>query len=134
MMISDLPVELQNKIMFYALEHPCAKMIKNQIQILTKKMPFNDMSYFIDNGLFVSGTKYFGKYQFWFKRPKIVGRWCGICVSTADILKDDRTDYGRRPITFGKLLDYLSYLSLNDIEQTWLRQRVKTTNNSLVLL
>ena len=31
MMISNLPVELQNKIMFYTLEHPCAKMIKNQI-------------------------------------------------------------------------------------------------------
>ena len=28
MMISDLPVELQNKIFFYCAEHPCAKMIK----------------------------------------------------------------------------------------------------------
>ena len=28
MMISDLPVELQNQIFFYYAEHPCAKMIK----------------------------------------------------------------------------------------------------------
>ena len=28
-MISDLPVELQNKILLYAAEHPCAKMIKD---------------------------------------------------------------------------------------------------------
>ena len=30
-MISNLPVELQNKIFFYAAEHPCAKMIKRHI-------------------------------------------------------------------------------------------------------
>ena len=30
MMISDLPVELQSKIMFYTLEHPCARMIKDE--------------------------------------------------------------------------------------------------------
>ena len=29
MMISNLPVELQNKIFFYAAEHPCAKIIKS---------------------------------------------------------------------------------------------------------
>ena len=27
--IENLPLELQNKIMFYVLEHPCAKMIKS---------------------------------------------------------------------------------------------------------
>ena len=32
-MISNLPVELQNKIFFYAAEHPCAKMIKKHIEI-----------------------------------------------------------------------------------------------------
>ena len=26
--IQDLPIELQNKIFYYAAEHPCAKMIK----------------------------------------------------------------------------------------------------------
>ena len=31
MMISDLPLELQNKIFFYAAEHPCAKMIKQKM-------------------------------------------------------------------------------------------------------
>ena len=31
MMISNLPVELQSKIMFYTLEHPCARMIKSRI-------------------------------------------------------------------------------------------------------
>ena len=31
MMISDLPQELQNKIFFYAAEHPCAKMIKQKM-------------------------------------------------------------------------------------------------------
>ena len=30
-MISDLPIELQNKIMFYVLEHPCATMLKEYI-------------------------------------------------------------------------------------------------------
>ena len=29
-MISNLPVELQNKIFLYAAEHPCAKMIKQK--------------------------------------------------------------------------------------------------------
>lgn len=28
MNIQDLPTELQNKIFYYAAEHPCAKMIK----------------------------------------------------------------------------------------------------------
>ena len=31
MMISNLPVELQNKIFFYYAEHPCAKMIKQKM-------------------------------------------------------------------------------------------------------
>ena len=31
MMISNLPLELQNKIFFYATEHPCAKMIKQKM-------------------------------------------------------------------------------------------------------
>ena len=30
MMISNLPVELQNKILFYCAEHPCSKMIKDE--------------------------------------------------------------------------------------------------------
>ena len=29
MNIQDLPIELQNKIFYYAAEHPCAKMIKD---------------------------------------------------------------------------------------------------------
>ena len=33
MMISNLPVELQNKIFCYAAEHPCAKMIRKHLGI-----------------------------------------------------------------------------------------------------
>ena len=42
MMISNLPLELQNKIMFYVLEHPCAKMIKDECikQGLSEKHEF----------------------------------------------------------------------------------------------
>jgi hypothetical protein len=29
MNIQDLPTEIQNKIFYYAAEHPCAKMIKD---------------------------------------------------------------------------------------------------------
>jgi hypothetical protein len=40
MMISDLPVELQNKIFFYAAEHPCAKIIKQQCDYIFNKSIF----------------------------------------------------------------------------------------------
>ena len=55
MMISDLPVELQSKIFYYYAEHPCAKMIKEQIAVLTKyeSCP-NIVSRGIDYGCFIS--------------------------------------------------------------------------------
>ena len=36
-MISDLPVELQNKIFFYAAEHPCATIIRRHIEITNEE-------------------------------------------------------------------------------------------------
>ena len=36
----DLPVELKNKIFFYATEHPCAKIMKDARE--THRMFFND--------------------------------------------------------------------------------------------
>ena len=35
--ISDLPVELQNKIFFYAAEHPIAKIVRKHIEITEEK-------------------------------------------------------------------------------------------------
>ena len=133
-MISNLPVEIENVIFYYCAEHPCAKMIEKQIHILTKDLGNQETSYIIDNGLFVRGTHYFETYTSSFKKTKIVNRWSGICDALADTLAYKYTNFGRRPITFGKLLDYLSCLRLNDIEKTWLRQRIKITNNSLVLI
>ena len=42
MMISDLPIELQSKIMFYTLEHPCARMIKSRIIMKFLKHKYHD--------------------------------------------------------------------------------------------
>ena len=42
MMISNLPVELQSKIMFYTLEHPCARMIKSRIIMKFLKHKYHD--------------------------------------------------------------------------------------------
>ena len=45
MMISNLPVELQNKIFFYCAEHPCAKIMK-----IYYRRDFRDFKEFKDKG------------------------------------------------------------------------------------
>ena len=44
MNIQDLPIELQNKIFYYAAEHPCAKMIKD----IYKEKHIHDVEYVLD--------------------------------------------------------------------------------------
>ena len=46
MNIQDLPTELQNKIFYYAAEHPCAKMIKdiNKEKIISELECHTDMN------------------------------------------------------------------------------------------
>ena len=44
MNIQDLPTELQNKIFYYAAEHPCAKMIKD----IYKEKHIPDVDYALD--------------------------------------------------------------------------------------
>ena len=46
MEISNLPVEIQNKIFFYYAEHPCAVMIKDELQAIPRFMPFLGEEYF----------------------------------------------------------------------------------------
>ena len=40
MEIKDLPVEIQNKIFFYYAEHPCAVMVKDELQAIPRVLPF----------------------------------------------------------------------------------------------
>jgi hypothetical protein len=47
MNIQDLPTEIQNKIFYYAAEHPCAKMIKDiyKERIITEVECHTDMTW-----------------------------------------------------------------------------------------
>ena len=45
MNIQDLPIELQNKIFYYAAEHPCAKMIKKGYADTRRNLQQDDDAY-----------------------------------------------------------------------------------------
>ena len=44
--ISGLPDEIQNKIFFYYAEHPCAVMIKDELQAIPRFLTFLGEDYF----------------------------------------------------------------------------------------
>ena len=122
MMISNLPVELQNKIFYYCAEHPCAKMIKQQIAILTKYESYpNNVSDSI------------GYYNACFKKSGIVKRWSSILHSIDDAIFYHRCR-SSKPIHITTLLKSMSYPILTDIERTWVMNRFKIKNNRYVIL
>ena len=128
--IDNLPLEIQNKIFYYYAEHPCAKMIKNQIAILTKHQIWpNHVSDSIRCRLFISNTRYFHHYHACFRRTGIVKRWSSILHSI-----DDKIVYHSKPIHITKLLKSMSYPILTDIEKTWVMNRFKIINYRKVLL
>ena len=134
MEINNLPLELQNKIFYYYAEHPCAKMIKNQIAILTKRQICpNHVSNSIRYGIFISDTRYFHHYYACFRRTGIAERWSSILHSI-----DEQIFYhicgNSGPIHITKLLESMSYPILTDIEKTWVMNRFKIINYRNVLL
>ena len=131
-MISNLPVELQNKIFYYCAEHPCAKMIRKQIATLTKYDP-KHVNFSIDLGLFISNTQYFGYYDACFKKSGIVKRWSSILHSIDDAIFYHRCR-SSKPIHITTLLKSMSYPILTDIERTWVMNRFKIKNNRYVIL
>ena len=133
-MISNLPVELQNQIFYYYAEHPCAKMIKEQIAVLTKyeRCP-NIVSNSIDYGYFISHTEYFSHYHARFKRTPIVQRWSSILHSINDKIFYLKISRGS-PIHITEVLKSMSYPELSDIERTWVINRFKIKNNIDVIV
>ena len=113
MEISNLPVELQNKIMFYALEHPCAQMIKNQLddifsyetwgkRIIDDYGHLYTVIYAFDDRLLMRTQKNF--------------RWRYLLEELGGII-NIHTNHGLEPIEFEKLLEYTTRLKINDAEQ-----------------
>ena len=123
MTISNLSLELQNKIYSYVGDHPCAKMIKKQLHILTKyQICQGYVNLSIDQGLFIRHTRDFHSYTASFRKTRIVGRWGGILESINEKIFH-HTLSTEKPIHIQKLLESLSYLRLNDIEKTWIMNR-----------
>ena len=133
-MICDLPLELQNKIFFYAAEHPCAEMIKKQIAVLTKyeRCP-NIVSDSIDYGYFIIHTEYFHHYLARFKRAPIVKIWSSILHSINDKIFYLKIRRGS-PIHITEVLTSMSYPKLSDIERTWVITSFKIKNNIDVIV
>ena len=129
-MISNLPVELQNRIFFYYAEHPCAKMIKEK------------RDYIMDNGSWARRIldEYGCLYHifYWydskiFMRTQKNIRWMHLLEELGGII-NIHTNNGLEPIEFDTLLKYTTRLKINDVEKQWLRHYFRDSKEVLVNL
>ena len=128
MMISNLPVELQNKIMFYALEHPCAKMIKDELDNIFNYETWAKHN--IDDYGDLYSVIYVFNDRLLMKTQKNV-RWRYLLDELDEII-NIHTNNGLEPIEFDKLLKYTSRLKINDVEKKWLRHHFRNSKQVLV--
>ena len=126
--IDNLPLELQNKIMCYALEHRCAKMIKHQIddifsygtwgkRIIDDYGHLYTVIYAFDDRLLMRTQKNF--------------RWRYLLEELGGII-NIHTNNGLEPIDFQRLLFYTTRLKINDVEKKWLRHHFRNSKQILV--
>jgi hypothetical protein len=65
---NKLPVEIQNKIIYFTLEHPCAKIIKDEIEALNCdkmfKFKYNHKTFCVVDGKMFFCNEYFRKFNY----------------------------------------------------------------------
>ena len=84
MEISDLPVEIRNKIFFYYAEHPCAEMIKNELQAIPRFLTFLGEEYF-----YMFREHLFPKmYSIKYRRERNIGDMFGEYESNGSVSTD----------------------------------------------
>ena len=128
MMISNLPVELQNKIFYYCAEHPCAKMIKNQIDDMFRCWPCGkDIIY--EYGCLYYEMRWFDDRLLMRTQKNI--RWRYLLEELGGIINIHTHD-GLEPIDFDKFLNYTTRLKINDAEKKWLRHHFRNSKQVLV--
>ena len=127
-MISNLPLELQNKIFYYYAEHPCAKIIKQQ------------RDYILNNSSWAKEciNEYgclhhvFEWYDYKILRNRHINlRWWYLLTELGGII-NIHTNNGLEPIEFEKLLEHTTRLKINDAEKQWLRHYFRDSKEVLV--
>ena len=114
MMISNLPLELQNKIFFYATEHPCAKMIKEQRDYILNKSGSWAKQCIDKYGCL---HNVFEWYDYKILRNRHINlRWWYLLTELGGII-NIHTNNGLEPIEFEKLLEHTTRLKINDAEK-----------------
>ena len=113
-MISNLPVELQNKIFFYAAEHPCAKMIKEKRDYIMYKGSWARR--FLDEYGCLYHIFYWYDSKIFMRTQKNI-RWMHLLEELGGII-NLHTNNGLEPIEFDKLFEYTSRLNINDVENS----------------
>jgi len=126
MMISNLPVELQNKIFFYAAEHPVAEIVRNQRDYVLKNTKGEWAKILIDGFGNLYSVFDWHDHKILMRTPTNL-RWKCLLQELERII-NKRTNNGLEPIEFDKLLKYTSRLKINDVEKKWLRLTFGTVN------
>jgi hypothetical protein len=127
-MISNLPVELQNKIFFYAAEHPCAKIIKQQRDYIFNKSISAKRC--VDDYGCLYHIFYWYDSKILMRTQKNI-RWMHLLEELGGII-NLHTNNGLEPIEFDKLLKYTTRLKINDVEKKWLRHHFRNSKQVLV--
>ena len=127
-MICDLPLELKNKIMFYALEHPCAKIIKQQRDYIFNRSISAKRC--IDDYGCLYHVFYWYDYKLLMRTQKNI-RWMHLLEELGGII-NIHTNNGLEPIEFERLLEYTTRLKINDAEKKWLRHHFRNSKEVLV--
>ena len=113
-MISNLPVELQNKIMFFVLEHPCAKIIKQQRDYIFNKSISAKRC--VDDYGCLYHIFYWYDSKIFMRTQKNI-RWMHLLEELGGII-NIHTNHGLEPIEFDTLLKYTTRLKINDVEKS----------------
>ena len=87
--ISGLPDEIQNKIFFYYAEHPCAVMIKDELQAIPRFLTFLGEECFCEfrEHLFLK------MYRIKYRRERNIGDMFGEYESNGSVSTDRYGDY-----------------------------------------